>query len=177
MLKTKTGHILKKCGILSLFCYFINIFSQLFFYNYLKISRVSNDRVPSPLFPVSRGLALGRSGSLPFCGVTVLLPEVAFHFGVQVEGPAVVDTVVLSPGPPLQGRCIYPCLLGKPAINGPQLPLSPRNFFLCRELAQPSLCLFLGGGSYRWLADTGTTNPGSQVLAQLWRIIPTPKAF
>lgn len=119
------------------FCYFINIFSQLFFYNYLKISRVSNDRIPSSLFPVSRGLALGRSGSLPFCGVTVLLPEVAFHFGVQVEGPAVVDTVVLSPGPPLQGRCIYPCLLGKPAINGPQLPLSPRNFFLCRELAQP----------------------------------------
>ena len=147
-----------------------------FITNYLKISRISNNRVPSPLLPVSWGSALGRSGSLPFCGVTVPLPEVTFHFGVQVEGPVVVDTGVLSQGPPLQGRYIYPRLLGKPAISGPQLPLSARNFLLCRELSQPSLCLFLGGGSYRWLTDTGTTKPGPLVLAQLWRIIPTPKA-
>lgn len=145
--------------------------------NYLKISRVCNNRVPSPLLPVSRGLAPGRSGSLPCCGVTVHLPAVAFNFGVQVEGPAVVDTVVLSPGPPIQGWYIYPCLLGIPATSGPQRPLPPRNFLLCRELSQPNLCLFLGGALYRWLTDTGTTKPGPLVLAQLWRIIPTPKAL
>ena len=78
-----------------------------------------------------------------------------------------MDTVVFSPGPPLQGQYIYPRLLGKPTISGPQLPLSPRNFLLCRELSQPSLCLFLGGGSYRRLTDTGTTKLGPLVLAQL----------